>query len=82
MSQQILITLIQMNSSDIEAATIRQLIDLELERCTTCNQTFEESDHLPFHCHHCFRLRDERWLRELTNRARSLLKCGYFGSAA
>ena len=77
---EILIMLSPKDGSDIEAATVRQLIDLELERCPTCSQVYADSEHLPFHCQFCYQLRDERWLRQLYSRARSLLSTGYFGA--
>lgn len=75
---EILITVDNLDGSDIENATIRQLIDLELERCPNCNRAYKRTNLLPFHCNSCFVLRDERWLRHLLNRTRSLLTNGAF----
>ena len=76
---QILITLDSVDCSDVETATVRQLIDLELKQCPRCNQIHSERNLLPFHCQSCFTLRDERWMRHLLNRTRSLLSNGAFG---
>ena len=67
----LLITLADSDSSDQELATIRQLIEVELEKCFICAGMYEKTSHLPYHCANCATLRDERWLRDLVSKARS-----------
>ena len=67
----LLVTLSDSDSSDHELATIRQLIEIELEKCFICERTYKETHHLPFHCDNCATLRNERWLREMISKAKS-----------
>ncbi len=67
----LLITFMDTDSSDHELATVRQLIEVELEKCFICEKTYKETKHLPFHCNNCTTLRNERWLHDLINKSRS-----------
>ncbi len=68
---QLLITISFEETSDIEIASFYQLVDLELDRCFVCQNIFNKTKHLPFHCANCFILRNDRWLHNLARRAKS-----------
>jgi len=73
----LVVQLIHKNEPKFEFSIMRQLLEIEIERCSHCRQVHTETGHLPQHCIHCSTVRDDRWHFQLSQRAQAIARSGF-----